>query len=140
MDAMEREEAEHTPLPRMAPRGPVADAMETTLLRVPGLQALVHVTREGEVLHAAGEEVDVVRAYASLLVGLMDLADRLGTETGRGAAEMNLVACSHGHLSVHRTAGQGLLLALASPESPLGIVVHDIARLAETFRGEVYHA
>lgn len=131
METVERGSPAETSVPRAA--GDAPDALHALIARVPGLDALAIVTRDGEVLASAGADEETIRAFASFLIGLQDLGDRVAAESGRGESRMTLVACERGHLAVHLTAEDHLLLALCGEDAPMGVVIHDIGRLA---RGE----
>jgi len=102
----------------------------------PGIDALVLVRRNGEIVSAEGGRVDLLRQVASFAIGVHDVAERLAETAGRGAVEWTLVHASGGDVVAHDVDEDHILLALSSDPNALGSLVHDLAWCVNQLRTE----
>lgn len=116
---------------------PSSASLSQLVQRMPGLQALALVHRDARVVGVAGVAEDKVRALTSFLIGVHDLADRITAESGKGSAGMTLVSGDTGNVVVYAVGSDHLLLGLAAADTPVGLLVHDVGRLAKRLADSV---
>lgn len=81
---------------------------------------------DGEVRAKHGEAAELLATSVSFGVGVVDLAQRLCEEAGAGVLEAHVMLAEAGIVVLHHVDESTLVVILATRDTPLGALLHDI--------------
>jgi len=110
----------------------IEERLDAFWRELPGLQGALVCDTRGDVHAVTGDAEDTMRSLATFAIGMYELGARTAQESGCGDAESLIMGCSAGVLAIVELDGDRLLLALAGEDVPLGGLLYDARRTAQS--------
>ena len=91
---------------------------------------------DGEVRAKHGEAADQLSTSISFGVGVVDLAQRLCEDSGAGLLQAHVMLADGGTVVLHHVDESTLVVILATSDTPLGALLHDIRYVVRAIEDE----